>query len=41
VTLQIGRENPRHHFRDVPAHATFLLGQTAPVITLPRTLWIL
>jgi hypothetical protein len=31
VALQIGRENPRHHFRDVPAYATFLLGQTTPV----------
>jgi hypothetical protein len=31
VALQIGRENPRHHFGDVPAYATFLFGQTAPV----------
>jgi hypothetical protein len=31
VVLQIGPENPRHHFRDVPAYAAFLLGQTAPV----------
>ena len=28
---QIGRENARHHFGDVPAYAAFLLGQTAPV----------
>src|SRR5207248_3450141 len=31
LALQIVRENARHHFRDVPAHATFLLGQTASV----------
>src|SRR5438477_5969449 len=31
LALQIGRENARHHFGDVSAYATFLLGQTAPV----------
>jgi hypothetical protein len=31
LTLQIGRESARHHFRDVPAYTAFLLGQTAPV----------
>jgi hypothetical protein len=31
LALQIWRENPRHHFRDVPPYTTFLLGQTAPV----------
>src|SRR5215472_15938194 len=31
LALQIGRENARHHLRDMPAHATLLLGQTAPV----------
>jgi hypothetical protein len=31
LTPQIWRENARHHFRDVPAYTTFLLGQTAPV----------
>src|ERR1043166_3007398 len=28
---QIWREIARHHFRDMPAYATFLLRQTAPV----------
>ena len=28
---QIGREKAWHHFRDMPANATFFLGQTAPV----------
>jgi hypothetical protein len=31
LTPQIWRENARHHFGDVPAYATFFLGQTAPV----------
>jgi hypothetical protein len=31
LALQIGRENARHHFRDMPAYTTFLFGQTAPV----------
>src|SRR5262249_16455565 len=28
---QIWHESARHHLRDVPAYATFLLGQTTPV----------
>ena len=31
LTTQVGRENARHHFCDVPAYAAFFLGQTTPV----------
>ena len=31
LVAQIRRENARHHLGDVPAHAAFFLGQTAPM----------
>jgi hypothetical protein len=31
LALQIWQEIAGHHFRDVPAYATFLFGQTAPM----------
>ena len=31
LTSQVRPKNARHHLRDVPAYAAFLLGQTAPV----------
>ncbi len=31
LATQIWRENARHHFRHVPAYATFFLGQTTPM----------
>ena len=31
LPAQVGGENARHHFRDVPAYAAFFLGQTTAV----------
>ena len=35
LATQIGHENSRHHFCDVPAYAAFLFGQTTPVNHAP------